>query len=312
MTGTPRVLVGIAMHEDALHRLKEVAVVDVVDSQTLQNRDRLLTIIDQYEGVIAYVPLLDREILVKAGNLKVIACHASRHIDMDAAAALGIHIALTPLLYDTVAEMTLALLLSAARRVPQAHLHITQGRWRYSTDKQVFSGQNIAGKTLGIVGLGRIGTCVAKRVQGFDMKLLYHDVIRKRELEMELGLEYRPLNQLLREADVVTLHVSLTEVTRGLIGESELRLMKKDAILVNTSRGPLVDEHALYRALNEGWIAAAGLDVYNEEPIQPDNPLLALDNVVFAPHVAGSTKDCDLQPVEATIRRLQEVQRPSV
>lgn len=299
------------MHEDALHRLEEVAVVDVVDSPTLQNRDHLLTIIDQYEGVIAYVPFLDREVLAKAGNLKVIACHASRHIDMDVAVAQGIHIALTPLLYDTVAEMTLALLLSAARRVPQAHLHITQGQWRHSTEKQYFSGRNIAGKTLGIVGLGRIGTCVAKRVRGFDMKLLYHDVLRKRELEMELGLEYRPLNQLLRDADVVTLHVPLTEATRGLIGESELRLMKRDAILVNTSRGPLVDEHALYRALNEGWIAAAGLDVYNEEPISPDNLLLTLDNVVLAPHVAGSTKDCDLQPVEEVIRVFQATRGPS-
>ncbi len=312
MTGTPRVLVGIAMHEDALHRLKEVATVDVVDSQILQNRDHLLTVIGHYDGVIAYVPSFDQEILVKAEKLKVIACHASRHIDVDAAGAQGIHIVLAPLLYDTVAEMTLALLLSAARRVPQAHLHITRGQWRHSTDKRFFSGQNIAGKTLGIVGLGRIGTCVAKRVRGFDMKLLYTDVIRKRELEIELGLEYRELHQLLREADVVTLHVPLTEATRELIGEPELRLMKRDAILVNTSRGSLLDEHALYRALNEGWIAAAGLDVYDEEPIQPNNPLLALDNVVFAPHLAGSTKDCDLQPVEATIRLLQEAKRSSL
>lgn len=312
MTCTPRVLVSIAMHADALHRLKEVATVDVVDSQTLQNRDHLLAVIGQYEGVIAYVPPFDREILAKASHLKVIACHASRRIDLDAAAARGIHIALTPLLYDTVAEMTLALLLSAARRVPQAHLHITQGRWLHTTDKQFFSGRNIAGKTLGIVGLGRIGTCVAKRVRGFDMKLLYHDVIRKRALEMKLGLEYRTLNQLLQEADIVTLHVPLTEATCGLIGEPELRLMKRDAILVNTSRGPLVDEHALYRALNEGWIAAAGLDVFNEEPIQPDNPLLTLDTVVLAPHLAGSTKDCDLQPVEEVIRVLQETLKPSV
>jgi glyoxylate reductase len=141
------------------------------------------------------------------------------------------------------------------------------------------------------------------------MKLVYYDIVRKRKLEKELPIECRSLDQLLAESDFVSVHVPLTDETRGMIGEKELKTMKRDAILINTARGPIVDEKALYHALKEKWIAAAGLDVFKEEPINQDNPLLELDNVVFTPHVAGSTNEarrrCAMMAVENTVRVLQ-------
>jgi glyoxylate reductase len=181
--------------------------------------------------------------------------------------------------------------------------------WRKRADRSAFMGVDVFGKNLGLIGLGRIGSIVAKRGRGFDMNVLYYDIIRNRRLEEEHVAEYRPLNQLLAEADFISIHTPLTEETRGLVGEKELKEMKKTAILVNTSRGPVIDEKALYRALKEGWIAAAGLDVFEEEPTSPDNPLLTLDNVVLTPHIAGSTwecrRRCAMMAVENTIRVLK-------
>jgi len=301
MTNRLKVLVGISMHKDARTRLNEVADVDPLPS----DRGSLLKIIGNYDGVITYVPRFDKEILTEARKLKVISCHACSEDTFKAASQRGISITVVPSLWDTVIDMTLALLFAAARKVPQAYSAIKNGLWGQTDLKVLFSGQDIFGKTLGIIGLGKIGTILAKRVQGFDMKILYYDAIRKKELEKELNLEYRTLEQLLAEADIVSIHVNLKEDTRGLIGEKELRTMKKEAILVNTARGAIIDEQALYRALKERWISAAGLDVFVEEPIKPENPLLTLDNVVFAPHLGGSTKECDMVLVEDTIRVLR-------
>jgi len=152
-------------------------------------------------------------------------------------------------------------------------------------------GHDVYGKVLGIVGLGRIGYAVAKRARGFDMKILYYDVVRRPEAEKELGAEYTSLDDLLRRSDFVTIHVPLTPETRKLIGERELKLMKKTAVLVNTARGPIVDQKALTKALSEGWIAAAGLDVFEKEPIDPNDPLLRLRNVVLTPHIGSASHD---------------------
>lgn len=301
MTNRPKVLVDISMHKEARSHLNEVADVDLLPS----DRESLLRIIGNYEGVITYVPRFDKEILTKARKLKVISCHACSEDTFRAASQRGISITVVPSMRDTVVDMTLALLFAAARMIPQAYSAIKNELWGQTDLKVLFSGQDIFGKTLGIIGLGRIGTILAKRVQGFDMKVLYYDAIRKKELEKELNLEYRALEQLLAEADIVSIHVPSKEDTRGMIGEKELRLMKEKAILVNTARGAIIDEPALYRALKEGWISAAGLDVFVEEPIKPENPLLTLDNVVFAPHLGGSTKDCDMVLVDDTIRVLR-------
>lgn len=173
--------------------------------------------------------------------------------------------------------------------------------WRVREERTKFTGVDIFGKTLGIIGLGRIGSLLARRAKGFDMETLYYDIVRNRKPEEELDIKFLPLHQLLAEADFISIHVPLTEETKGLIGEKELKAMKRSAMLINTSRGPVVDERALVRALEEGWIAGAGLDVYDKEPIDPDNPLLTLDNVVLTPHIGAETEECKKRIVEAAV-----------
>jgi phosphoglycerate dehydrogenase-like enzyme len=183
---------------------------------------------------------------------------------------------------------------------------VKAGEWRNFVDlKARFAGQDIFGKTLGIAGLGRIGAELARRVQGFSMRMLYADPIRKPALEHEVPLEYTSLQDLLAQADIVIIAMALNDETRNSIGEKELRSMKPNAILVNTARGAIMDEPALIRALRERWIAGAGLDVFDEEPLPAGHPLLKLDNVVLSPHLGGSTKECDLNLVEDALRVLR-------
>jgi len=257
------------------------------------------------------VPPFDGEVIAKARRLKIISRRGVGYdnVDVRAAKERGIAVTITPANAVTVADMAFALLLTAARRVIQAHSFVKNRQWKPSADRDAFLGVDVGGKTLGIIGLGRVGSLVAKRGKGFDMKVLYYDVIRNTKLETELPVQYCPLKQLLAEADFVSLHVFLSAETKGLIGEEELRIMKKQAILVNTSRGPVIDEKALYRALKENWIAFSGLDVFEDEPIKPDNPLLDLENVVLTPHIAGTTEECrrrcSMLAVENTIRVLK-------
>jgi phosphoglycerate dehydrogenase-like enzyme len=295
-----RVLVTIDIHDDALARLEQEAEVDLLSPYAARS-----VRISAYDGIISYVPRLDSKTLSKADRLKVVSCHSPREIDLSAVAEQGIRVTQTPALWETVADMTVALMLAAARMIPQAHIHVKNGQWKQSSDKSLFSGTTLHRKVLGIVGLGRIGAIVAKRVIGFEMKTIYYDVVRKPQMEEELGIGYKPLRELMAEADFVSIHVPLSDETRGLIGEEELGAMKREAILINTARGPVVDEQALYRALEQKRIAGAALDVYREEPLKPMNPLLALSNVVLTPHLAGSTRECDMEAVMNVIQVLR-------
>jgi glyoxylate reductase len=306
----PKVLAGISMHPHVLARLREVAEVDV----SLAYARDLPTTIAQYDGMIVYSPHFDPALLAKASRLKVIACHACPLGVLVAATTRGIRVTLTPSLWDTVADMALALLFAAARHVPQADAAIRRGEWGQTDLKVRYSGLDVFGKTLGIIGLGRIGAILARRVRGLEMRLLYYDAVRRPELEAELSIAYRTLEELLSESDIVSVQLPLTDETRGLIGEREFRMMKRDAILINTARGAILDEAALCRALQERWIGGAGLDVLAEEPIRPDSPLLRLDNVVLAPHLGGSTQECDGVLAEDTLLVLagQEPLHPAV
>lgn len=295
-----RVLVTIDIHDDALARLEQEAEVDLLSPSAARS-----VRISAYDGIISYVPRLDSKTLSKADRLKVVSCHSPREIDLSAAAEQGIRVTQTPALWETVADMTVALMLAAARMIPQAHIHVKNGQWKQSSDKNLFSGTTLHRKVLGIVGLGRIGAIVAKRVIGFEMKTIYYDVVRKPQMEEELGIGYKPLRELMAEADFVSIHVPLSDETRDLIGEEELGAMKREAILINTARGPVVDEQALYRALEQKRIAGVALDVYREEPLKPMNPLLALSNVVLTPHLAGSTRECDMEAVMNVIQVLR-------
>lgn len=189
-----------------------------------------------------------------------------------------------------VAEHTLGLILMVLRRLHRLWENARSGRWREGL--QGLECTELAGKTVGIVGLGRIGRQVAKRLLGFDTLTLYHDIVpAPPEVERELRVRRVSLEELLERSDIVTLHVPLTPSTRRLIGERELARMKEGAVLINTGRGPVVDEEALYRALVEGRLAGAGLDVFAQEPTPPDNPLLRLENVVATPHLAGTSRE---------------------
>jgi glyoxylate reductase len=184
--------------------------------------------------------------------------------------------------------MAFALLLAQARRLPEGDRAMRAGGWG-DWQPWFLLGRDLTGKTLGVVGLGAIGTAVARRARGFGMRVVYFSRQRKPEAEAELGVEWRELPALLSEADYVSLHVALNGETRGMIGTAELSQMKRDAVLINTARGGVIDQAALLRALRDGTIGGAGLDVFESEPLTPDDPLLSLDNVVVAPHLGSAT-----------------------
>lgn len=188
-----------------------------------------------------------------------------------------------------VAEHTIMLILSVLKRIAWMHNNVVAGKWRVGDlgDQRVYE---LAGKTVGIVGLGTIGKKVVRRLQGFDVNVVYHDILRLNEdQEDALGVRFALLPELLRVSDVVSVHVPLNDVTRKLIGAREFAQMKDSAIFINTCRGPVVDEEALYQALTTGRIAAAGLDVMEEEPPKSDHSLFKLDNCIITPHMAGPT-----------------------
>jgi lactate dehydrogenase-like 2-hydroxyacid dehydrogenase len=211
------------------------------------------------------------------------------NIDVPEATRHGIPVGITPgVLNETSADFAFALLMAAARRVVEADRYTRQGRWK-TWGSQVLLGQDIHHTTLGIIGLGRIGAEIAKRARGFDMAVLYHNRTRRPDLEGSLGVQYATLSGLLSRSDFVSVHVPLTVETRHLVGSKEFVMMKPSAVFVNTSRGAVVDQRALYEALRDRKIFAAAIDVTETEPIAPDDPLLTLDNVIIAPHIASAS-----------------------
>ena len=234
---------------------------------------------------------IDANVINAGTQLKVISQIAVGfdNINVNEATSRGIRVGNTPgVLTDATADLTFALLLAAARRIGEGMDYVRQGKWK-TWGLTLLLGQEVYGKTLGLVGLGRIGQAVAKRARGFDMKILYTDRTRIMEAEDELGVEYRSLQELLQESDYVSLHVSLNDDTRGLMGPKEFALMKPSAVLINTARGPIVDQQALYDALKDGRIAYAALDVTDPEPLPPDDKLLSLPNIIILPHIASAT-----------------------
>ncbi len=253
-------------------------------------------IIEKAAKVDALVTLLsdkiDAEVFDAAPNLRIVSQIAVGfdNIDVKEATKRGIYVTNTPgVLTETTADFAWTLLMAVARRVVEADKYVREGEWKVSWHPMMFQGRDVYGATLGIVGLGRIGSAIAKRAKGFDMKVLYHDVIRRPDLEKELRIEYTEVDTLLQKADFVTLNVPLLKETYHLMDEKKLKLMKKTAILINNARGSVIDEKALYKALKEGWIAGAGLDVFEQEPTPKNNPLLTLDNVVVAPHISSAS-----------------------
>jgi glyoxylate reductase len=235
---------------------------------------------------------MDAEILAAAPKLKIIAQLAVGYdnIDLQEATKRGVAVTNTPeVLTETTADFAWALLMAAARRVVEADRYVRGGLWKVAWHPSMFAGRDIYGATIGIVGAGRIGQAMAKRARGFNMRILYSSHTAKPEIEKETDAKHVEMEELLREADFVTLHVPLTSETRHLINAERLKLMKSTAYLISNSRGPVVDEKALYDSLKAGNLAGAGLDVFEQEPKPQSNPLLTLENVVVAPHISSAS-----------------------
>ncbi len=250
---------------------------------------------EKLKGKAAVVSLLtdsiDGEVLDAAGSqLKIVANYAVgfNNFDLAAATERGVILTNTPgVLDEATATLTFSLLLSMARRIPEANQFLREGKWQ-GWAPMFFVGLDVDHCTLGIAGLGRIGKNVARKARGFDMRIIYNDVRRDAAFESESGAEFVDKETLLREADFLTLHVPLLPETHHYIGGAEFKKMKRTAVLINASRGPVVDERALVEALREKWIFGAGLDVFENEPaLEPG--LIGLDNVIVVPHVASAT-----------------------
>jgi glyoxylate reductase len=291
----PRVFVARVIPDEGLAAVSAVCEMDLWDGELPPPRSELLRRVAGCDGVMTLLTdRVDDEFLDAAGpQLKVVSNYAVGfdNIDLEACARRGIPVGNTPgVLTETTADLAWALLMAAARRLPEGDRYVRDGRWK-TWGPLLLLGPDVHGATIGIVGFGRIGQAMARRAQGFGMEILYHDVNRLTEaVSSPLGATYVPLEDLLGRSDFVTLHVNLTPETRHLISDSTLALMKPTAVLVNTSRGPVVDQPALARALREGTIWAAGLDVTDPEPIPLEDPLMGLDNCLIVPHIASASR----------------------
>ncbi len=300
-----KVFISNVLPEEARRLFPAGWTVDYNDSDVPLPKAELMRRLQGKDGLVCHIiSTIDDEVLEVSPALKVVANVAVGYNNIDVAAARrrGIVVTNTPdVLTETTADFTWALLMAAARRVVEADQYARSGEWK-AWKWDLLWGLDVHGKTLGVLGFGRIGRAVARRALGFGMRVLYSDAVRATpEVERELRAEFTPLERVLAEADFVTLHTPLLPETRHLIDEAALRRMKKTAVLVNAARGPIVDEAALVRALREGWIAAAGLDVFEEEPkIHPG--LLRLRNVVLAPHIASASGETRVAMATLAVR----------
>jgi len=289
-----KVFVTRMLPEEALNLLRSRFEVEIWPGEEPPPKSLLIEKVKVIDGLYCLLTdKIDEEIIEAAGEqLRGISQVAVGYdnINVEAATKRGIYVTNTPgVLTDTTADLAFALLVATARRIAEADRYVRNGKWKIPWGLTMMLGQDVWGKTIGIIGMGRIGSAVAKRAMGMNMKILYHDVVRNEEAERELGAEYVDLGTLLKESDFVSIHVSLSPLTHHLMNEEHLKMMKRTACLINTSRGPVVDEKALYKALKEKWIWAAGLDVWEREPVDSDNPLLSLENVTAAPHIASAS-----------------------
>jgi len=300
-----KILVASRIHEKAIQLLRENGFeVSVVEEPP---EEELARLIKGFDGLIVRSkPLVTRKVIESADRLKVIARAGVGldNIDVEAAKEKGITLINAPeSSTQSVAELAVGLMLAVARKIAFSDRKMREGYWA----KKEAMGVELSGKTLGVIGAGRIGSAVARIAKhGFDMHILYHDVSCREDLSKELGAECVSIEELLKRSDIVTIHVPLLPETRHMINEQRLRLMKKTAILINTSRGAVVDTAALVKALGEGWIAGAGLDVFEEEPLPRDHPLTKLENVVLTPHIGASTKEAQEKAGIEVARKIVE------
>ncbi len=289
----PKVLITRKISESVIANMREYCDVMVWEEEdTPIPREKLENKITEIDGLLCLLTdSVDEELLNKATNLKVISNLAVgyNNINVDVATEKGIVVTNTPdVLTETTADLTFALLMATARRLVEASDFLRAGKWS-SWSPMLLTGQDIYGAKIGIIGMGRIGEAVARRAKGFNMEIYYYNRSPKPEVEKELGATYTDLTTLLKESDYVVIMAPYTEETKNLITAEHFKIMKKNAILINTARGGIVNETDLYEALKNGEIWAAGLDVFEEEPVPLDHPLLTLKNVVTLPHIGSAS-----------------------
>ncbi|MGC9071947.1 MAG: glyoxylate reductase [Acidilobus sp.] len=303
----------------AKERIKELFEVDIWPEYRPPTKEELIS---RAKVRPALVTLLEDKItcdVIEAlsPELRIIAQYAVGfdNVDLECATRHGVYVTNTPgVLTEATADFTWALILAVARRVVEADRFVRDGGWKATGTAwhpAMMLGFDVYGKTLGILGGGRIGQAVARRAKGFNMRILYNDVNRVPDME-SLGAVYVTLEDLFRGSDIVTIHVPLTPQTQNLVGERLLKLMKKTAIIVNTARGKVIDLDALYRALREGWIAGAGLDVFPNEPLDPDHPITKLSNTVLAPHIGSATVETRARMADLVYQNLEAFMRGQV
>ncbi|WP_026688478.1 2-hydroxyacid dehydrogenase [Alteribacter aurantiacus] len=293
MKRKPYIFITRSLPEKTIAPLLEVARVSMWEKEDEPvPRDRLEEEVEQADGLLTMVSdQIDRDLLESAPHLRVVSNMAVGYdnIDIEAATELGILVCNTPdILTDTTADLTFALLMSVARRIPEGASYLAGGKWK-EWAPFLLAGSDVHHKTIGIVGMGRIGAAVAKRATGFDMNILYHNRSRNREAEGQTGARYVDFDELVQESDFVVCLAPLTDETKGMFTYNVFKQMKKSAFFINASRGGLVDERGLAYALDEKLIAGAGLDVFQEEPISSEHPLLSFSNVVALPHIGSAS-----------------------
>ncbi len=255
---------------------------------------KFATLVKDVNVLLVHVAPVTKDVMEAAEELRVIGCARGGpvNVDVDAATMMGIPVIYTPgRNAEAVADYTMGLILAMSRNIVKAHVRLKDGVWSEEFYDYRYCGDELSGKTLGLIGLGRVGVEVAKRARAFGMKVISYDPYVSEAAMTSYGVEKVELDKLLHESDFVSIHARLTTETRHMIGETELKTMKPTAVLVNTARGEIVDEDALVKALREGWIAGAALDVFESEPLPPDHPLLKLENVILTPHIAGASRE---------------------
>ncbi len=279
-----------------MNLLREKFQVAIWKNEIPPSKDQILKNATGCLGIITLLSdQIDSGVIKSLPELKVISQYSVGfdNIDIEAATEQGIIVTNTPgVLTETTADLTWALILAASRRLAEADRYVRDGKWKVAWGPQMLVGKDVFGATLGIIGLGRIGSSVAQRATGFSMNILYHSKSeneRTRKVEIETGAVRTDLDTLLSQSDVITIHAPLTAETNLMIGKRELEMMKSDAILINTSRGALLDEDALIDVLKSGHLSSVGLDVFNQEPTPKNNELLQMPNVVLAPHIGSAS-----------------------
>jgi glyoxylate reductase len=305
--GLPVVCVTIALPQEVEERLRRVVDLRLVPPPAAP--ETLAPHLAAAEGILcsALFPI-DTAFMDAAPRLRVVANFGVgfNNVDLEGATGRGIAVCNTPdVLSAAVADLTLAMILAVSRRIVESAAYVHGGGWSAGAPA-VPLGFDVGGRTLGVVGFGRIGRAVADRARAFGMRIVYHDLFRVAGSGYA-DCHYRDLDDLLRESDIVTLHVNLTPETRHLVGARELALMKPSASIVNTSRGPVIDQPALVAALREGRLAAAALDVLETEPPLADDPILSLPNVLLLPHVGSATVETRAAMLDLAVRNLEAV-----